>query len=176
MSFYLRNIAIFIIAIFILPNIAFAESLSKKQCAALKKRKQTLARAGAVKNMARGPAWAKKKLSPKALQDIKSLIGVSEQLLFRCGHRTMQHVNLRNKPVPGKKVIKKKTGTTNKKPVKSGQKKTSPANNKKQSQNQSDSSLPPAELVSFITQNPDKKKTDNRADSPEDIMYWINQH
>ncbi len=172
MSYHLRNIAIFLIAIFITPHIAMGESLGKKQCNALKLRKKTLARAGAVKNMARGPAWAKKKLNAKQLQDIKSLIGVSEQLLFRCGHKTMQHVNLHNKPVARKRP-KAKKGNQVKKTTQPQQKKSQPAESKTQSQNHSANSLPPNELLSFVTQDPDKKKSRNKDLDAQNILDSI---
>ncbi len=167
MPTYVRNIAIFLVAILIMPMAVQAESLSKKQCSSLKLRKQKLAKAGAVKNMARGAAWAKKNLTPKALQDVKSLIGVSEQLLFRCGHRSMRYVDLRSKPLPSKKT--KSKGKNGKKQIKT-QKQTKKTP-QKQSQNQSHQPQRHDGLASFLTRNPDEKTA--KGQSAEEILGLI---
>ena len=63
---------------------AAAAMLDQEACARLKTELMQLELAGARGNMAKGPDWAKVNLSSDKLDQIKRLIEVDEQILFRC--------------------------------------------------------------------------------------------
>jgi hypothetical protein len=68
-----------------------AAPLEADACAKLKEERAGLEQAGARGNMARGPQWAKANLPPDKLDQIKRLIEVESQLLFRCsGQRLIE--------------------------------------------------------------------------------------
>jgi hypothetical protein len=58
--------------------------LDKDGCANLKAEQGQLEQAGTRGNMAKGPQWAKTNLEPSKLEQIRRLLEVDEQLLFRC--------------------------------------------------------------------------------------------
>jgi hypothetical protein len=70
--------------------------LDKDGCANLKAEQAQLEHAGARGNMAKGPQWAKANLEPDKLDQIRRLLEVDEQLLFRCQGRPL--VNLPKDP------------------------------------------------------------------------------
>jgi hypothetical protein len=63
---------------------AAAASLDQDACARLKTELLQLELAGTRNNMGKGPDWAKGNLSADKLLQIKRLLDVEEQLLFRC--------------------------------------------------------------------------------------------
>jgi hypothetical protein len=73
-----------------------AAPLDKEGCANLKAEQGQLENAGTRGNMAKGPQWAKTNLEPDKLDQVRRLLEVDEQLLFRCQGRPL--VNLPNDP------------------------------------------------------------------------------
>jgi len=63
---------------------AAASNLDKDACAKLKDEQAQLEKTGLRATMAKGPDWAKGNLAPEKLQEVRHLIEVDEQLLFRC--------------------------------------------------------------------------------------------
>jgi hypothetical protein len=61
-----------------------AATLDQEACARLKTELMQLELAGARSNMAKGPEWAKVNLASEKLQQIKRLLEIDEQILFRC--------------------------------------------------------------------------------------------
>jgi hypothetical protein len=70
--------------------------LDKEGCAKLKVEQGELEHAGARGNMGKGPEWAKTNLEPEKLDQIRRLLEVDEQLLFRCHGKPL--VNLPKDP------------------------------------------------------------------------------
>jgi Meckel syndrome type 1 protein len=66
-----------------------AASLDQEACQRLKTELMQLELAGARSNMAKGPEWAKGNLSADKLGEIKRLLEVDEQILFRCQGRPL---------------------------------------------------------------------------------------
>ena len=63
---------------------AAAATLDQEACARLKTELMQLELGGTRGSMAKGPEWAKVNLPADKLQQIKRLIEVEEQILFRC--------------------------------------------------------------------------------------------
>ncbi|KAB2912055.1 MAG: hypothetical protein F9K29_20625 [Hyphomicrobiaceae bacterium] len=85
----------FVIAILLLGGVeARAGMLDKDGCTKLKDEQAQLEQAGVRTSMAKGPQWAKANLAPDKLEQVRRLIEVDEQLLFRCQGRPL--VNLPN--------------------------------------------------------------------------------
>jgi hypothetical protein len=63
---------------------AAAAALDQDACARLKTELLQLELAGTRTSMARGPDWAKANLAADKLQQIKRLMEIDEQILFRC--------------------------------------------------------------------------------------------
>src|SRR5262245_48495671 len=76
--------------------VARTAPLDREGCANLKGEQAQLEQAGARGNMAKGPQWAKANLEPDKLDQIRRLLEVDEQLLFRCQGRPL--VNLPKDP------------------------------------------------------------------------------
>ncbi|HJU33117.1 MAG TPA: hypothetical protein VJ740_16755 [Hyphomicrobiaceae bacterium] len=68
---------------------AHARQLDKDECAKLKSEQTQLEQAGVRGTMVKGAEWAKANLAPDKLEQIKRLIELDEQLLFRCGGRPL---------------------------------------------------------------------------------------
>jgi hypothetical protein len=85
-------------AVLLLLPAARSSPLGKDGCAQLKVEQGDLERAGTRASMSRGPQWAKTNLEPAKLEQIKRLLEIDEQLLFRCGGRPL--VNLPQDPDP----------------------------------------------------------------------------
>ena len=66
-----------------------AAQLDKDACAKLKTEQAQLELGGMRGSMGRGPEWAKANLAQDKLEQIRRLIEVDEQLLFRCGGRPL---------------------------------------------------------------------------------------
>lgn len=65
-------------------GVAAAATLEQDACAKLKTELLQLELAGTRTSMAKGPDWAKANLGTDTLQQIKRLLEVEEQILFRC--------------------------------------------------------------------------------------------
>ena len=65
-------------------SVAAAATLDQEACARLKTELLQLEFAGTRTSMAKGPDWAKANLGADKLQQIKRLLEVEEQILFRC--------------------------------------------------------------------------------------------
>jgi hypothetical protein len=85
-------------AALLLVTAARSSPLDKDGCARLKVEQGELERAGTRASMSRGPLWAKTNLEPARLEQIKRLLEIDEQLLFRCGGRPL--VSLPKDPDP----------------------------------------------------------------------------
>jgi hypothetical protein len=77
---------------------ARATPLDAETCGRLKGEQTQLENAGAGHNMAKGPQWAKANLGPDKIEQVRRLIEVEEQLLFRCTGRSL--VQLPPEPDP----------------------------------------------------------------------------
>jgi outer membrane biosynthesis protein TonB len=85
-------------AALLLATAARSSPLGKDGCAQLKVEQGELERSGTRASMSKGPQWAKGNLEPARLEQIKRLLEIDEQLLFRCGGRPL--VNLPKDPDP----------------------------------------------------------------------------
>jgi len=65
-------------------SVAIAATLDQEACVRLKTELLQLELAGTRTSMAKGPDWAKANLGADKLQQIKRLLEVEEQILFRC--------------------------------------------------------------------------------------------
>lgn len=68
---------------------AGAAPLDPESCNKLKGEQAQLEHAGARNSMAKGPQWAKANLGAEKLEQVRRLIEVDEQLLFRCTGRSL---------------------------------------------------------------------------------------
>jgi hypothetical protein len=68
---------------------AGAAPLDADTCAKLKVEQTQLEDAGAGRNMAKGPQWAKANLAPDKIEQVRRLIELEELLLFRCTGRSL---------------------------------------------------------------------------------------
>src|SRR6476646_8025660 len=76
-------------AVALYAPVAGAAQLDKDSCARLKTEQTQLEQGGARGSMVRGPEWAKSNLPADKLENIRRLIEVDEQLLFRCGGKPL---------------------------------------------------------------------------------------
>jgi hypothetical protein len=119
----------------LVPTLALrAAPLDKDECAKLKTEQSQLEQAGTRGGMGRGPEWAKANLAPEKLQQIRRLIEVDEQILFRCQGRPL--VNLRETdpqlpPAEGKEAAKRPVAKAAKTPDAEKAQKKAPAAVKK---------------------------------------------
>lgn len=77
---------------------ARAAPLDTESCSKLKVEQTQLENSGVGHNMAKGPEWAKANLAPDKIEQVRRLIEVEEQLLFRCTGRSL--VTLPPEPEP----------------------------------------------------------------------------
>lgn len=77
---------------------AHAAPLDKDECAKLKGEQALLEQGGVRGSMGRGPEWAKANLSADKLEQVRRIIEIDEQLLFRCQGKSL--VNLKEVPDP----------------------------------------------------------------------------
>ena len=68
---------------------AMASPLDKASCDQLKLELGQLEQGGVRANMAKGPEWAKGNLKPEQLEQVRRVIEVDGQLLFRCNGRPL---------------------------------------------------------------------------------------
>lgn len=67
-----------------LSGQAFAARLDDEACGTLKAERARLETDALKSDMAKGPQWAKENLSPQRLKEIEQLIGLQENIAFRC--------------------------------------------------------------------------------------------
>ncbi len=91
------GITLFVAALLLQMPAARTAPLDKDGCAKLKAEQGQLEHAGTRGNMGKGPQWAKTNLEPEKLDQIRRLLEVDEQLLFRCHGKPL--VNLPKDPV-----------------------------------------------------------------------------
>ena len=91
------GITLFAAALLLQMPAARSAPLDKDGCAKLKAEQGQLEHAGTRGNMGKGPQWAKTNLEPDKLDQIRRLLEVDEQLLFRCHGKPL--VNLPKDPV-----------------------------------------------------------------------------
>jgi hypothetical protein len=107
---------------------SLAAQLDKDSCTKLKNEQAQLERDGARGGLGRGPDWAKANLGPEKMEQIRRLIEVDEQLLFRCGGRPL--VVLPNDPdaAPGEGAAGKpeRAPGTDKRPADAGKRAIAP--------------------------------------------------
>jgi hypothetical protein len=92
------GIMLFIAALLLQMPAARSAPLGKDGCAQLKVEQGELEKAGTRGSMGRGPQWAKTNLAPEKLDQIRRLLEVDEELLFRCHGKPL--VNLPKDPDP----------------------------------------------------------------------------
>jgi hypothetical protein len=80
-----------------------AAPLDAATCGMLKGEQAQLEQGGARANMTKGPDWAKGNLAADKLEQIKRLLFVDEQLLFRCSGRTLVELPPEPDPDPAAK-------------------------------------------------------------------------
>ena len=90
------GITLFVAALLLQVPAARTAPLDKDGCAKLKVEQGQLEHAGTRGNMGKGPQWAKTNLEPDKLDQIRRLLEVDEQLLFRCHGKPL--VNLPKDP------------------------------------------------------------------------------
>ena len=100
------GIALVAAALLVPTLVVRAAPLDKDGCARLKMEQAQLEQAGTRGGMGRGPEWAKANLAPEKLEQIRRLIEVDEQLLFRCQGRPL--VNLPRDPDPAAREVESK--------------------------------------------------------------------
>jgi hypothetical protein len=71
-------------AMLLQASAARAATLDKDTCVRLEEEQNTLEKAGVRTTLAKGAAWAKDNLPLDKLQQVRRLIEVDEQILFRC--------------------------------------------------------------------------------------------
>ena len=85
-------------AVLVAVGEVHAGPLDAEGCAKLTGEQTQLELAGVPLNMEKGPQWAKANLAPDKIEQIRRLIEVEEQLLFRCRGRSL--VKLPPEPEP----------------------------------------------------------------------------
>ena len=110
------GISLVIAALLLQGSAARAAQLDKDSCAKLKTEQAQLEQGGARGSMGKGPEWAKVNLAPDKLEQIRRLIELDEQLLFRCGGRPL--VIIPHDPDPAAREVENKEGAAKGPPAK----------------------------------------------------------
>jgi hypothetical protein len=84
-----RALSLVIAALLLQAPVSWAVQLDKESCTKLKSEQAQLEKDGARGSLGKGPDWAKANLGPEKLDQVRRLIEVDEQLLFRCGGRPL---------------------------------------------------------------------------------------
>ena len=80
----MRGVTLFLGALLLQGIGAQAANLDKEACTRLEEEQGKFEKAGVRATIAKGAAWAKDNLSADKLQEVRRLIEVDEQILFRC--------------------------------------------------------------------------------------------
>jgi len=83
------GIIVFICALLLQTSAARVAQLGKEDCAKFKGEQELMEKAGVRSSMAKGAQWAKANLAPDQLDQVRRLIELDEQLLFRCGGKPL---------------------------------------------------------------------------------------
>ena len=110
------GISLVIAALLLQGSAARAAQLDKDSCAKLKTEQAQLEQGGTRGSMGKGPEWAKVNLAPDKLEQIRRLIELDEQLLFRCGGRPL--VIIPHDPDPAAREVEYKEGAAKGPPAK----------------------------------------------------------
>jgi hypothetical protein len=78
------GVTLFLLALLLQGIGAQAANLDKDACARLEEEQDKFEKAGVRATITKGAAWAKDNLPPDKLQEVRRLIEVDEQILFRC--------------------------------------------------------------------------------------------
>lgn len=78
------GVTLFLVALLLQGIGAQAANLDKDACARLEEEQTKFEKAGVRATIAKGAAWAKDNLPLDKLQEVRRLIEVDEQILFRC--------------------------------------------------------------------------------------------
>lgn len=172
------GITVLLAALLLQAPATRAAPLDKEGCTNLKAEQGQLESAGTRGNMAKGPQWAKTNLEPDRLDQIRRLLEVDEQLLFRCQGRPL--VNLPKDPTdpdpaarepgtdagkaaPGVKAPKVPKKEVKQEPAK--KKAVQPANPAAKAQAKQGSGTPPPEASAVPDKKPPPaKKAKQKAD------------
>src|SRR5262249_56909468 len=111
-----------IAAVLLQAPVSRAAQLDKDSCTKLKNEQVQLERDGARGSLGRGPDWAKANLGPEKMEQVRRLIEVDEQLLFRCGGRPLVVLPSDPDAAPGEGAVGKpeRAPGTAKRPVDAG--------------------------------------------------------
>ena len=110
------GISLVIAALLLQGSAARAAQLDKDSCAKLKTEQAQLEQGGTRGSMGKGPEWAKVNLAAEKLEQIRRLIELDEQLLFRCGGRPL--VIIPHDPDPAAREVESKDGAAKGPPAK----------------------------------------------------------
>ena len=83
------GISLVIAALLLQAPATRAAQLDKDSCAKLKTEQAQLEQGGTRASQGKGPEWAKANLAADKLEQVRRLIELDEQLLFRCGGRPL---------------------------------------------------------------------------------------
>jgi hypothetical protein len=133
------GISLVIAALLLQAPATRAAQLDKDSCAKLKIEQAQLEQGGTRGSMGRGPEWAKVNLVPEKLEQIRRLIELDEQLLFRCGGRPL--VVIPHDPDPAAREVESKDGAAKGPPAKAAK---APDAEKKQAVPLKKAAVPPA--------------------------------
>jgi hypothetical protein len=133
------GISLVIAALLLQAPAARAAQLDKDSCAKLKTEQAQLEQGGTRGSMGKGPEWAKVNLGPEKLEQIRRLIELDEQLLFRCGGRPL--VIIPHDPDPAAREVENKDGAAKGPPAKAAK---APDAEKKQAVPLKKAAVPPA--------------------------------
>lgn len=102
------GLSLVIAAVLLQAPAARGAQLDKDACAKLKSEQVLLEQGGTRASLGKGPEWGKANLAPDKIEQIRRLIEVDEQLLFRCGGRPL--VVLPADPDPAAREVESKDG------------------------------------------------------------------
>jgi hypothetical protein len=84
-----HRLTVLLVGLIAQGGIALAAPLDKDGCGKLKDEQGQLEKSGARDTLAKGPQWAKTNLAGDSLGEVRRLIEVDEQLLFRCSGKPL---------------------------------------------------------------------------------------
>jgi hypothetical protein len=135
------GLSLVIAALLLQAPAARAAQLDKDSCAKLKTELSQLEQGGTRASLGKGPEWAKTNLAPEKLEQVRRLIELDEQLLFRCGGRPL--VIIPHDPDPAAGEVESKDGAAKAPPAKAAKK--TPEAEKKQAVPLKKAAAPPAD-------------------------------